>query len=130
MKQKTITPLLSIILTLSLILPGCVRSEKNTPVFNSSETQSASEKQVGEIRPQDDFYEYVNTKLLKEKNITEDIPTWGTAEELTEQTSKKMNQMMSEMMEKPENYQEGTTERSVANLYQTALDSKGRCEIP
>ena len=126
MKRKTITILLSIALTLSLVLSGCAGTGENKPVSNVSKTLSASEKQVGEIRPQDDFYEYVNTKLLKEKNITEDIPTWGTSDEVTEETSKKMNQAMSEIMKKPENYPEGTTERAVANLYQTALDSKGR----
>ncbi len=114
-QQKTIA-LLSVILALFLILSGCGQ-------VKTTETSAVQETQ---IRPEDDFYEHINENLLKEKKADKNSEAWDQFGDLSDTLSEKLQHIATEITENREEYEIGSAERTVADLYQTALDEKGR----
>src|SRR5512140_1920420 len=73
------------------------------------------------VRPQDDFYRYVNGGWLKTAQIPADASSWGAFQELRENSRNALHQLFEEASTataKP-----GSPERQVGDLYASYMDS-------
>jgi putative endopeptidase len=73
------------------------------------------------VRPQDDFYRYVNGGWLKAAQIPADASSWGAFQELRENSRNALHQLFEEAstsQAKP-----GSPERKVGDLYASYMDS-------
>lgn len=82
--------------------------------------------EAGDIKPEEDFYNYVNYETLKEKQIPEDSNGWSYFYELDQDAYNKLNDILAEIVNHRNEYAEGTREQKAADLYFTAIDMEGR----
>lgn len=75
------------------------------------------------VRPQDDFYNYVNGNWMKQTKIPSDRARWGSFDELREFTDSVSLKLLKETLNKTELSHD---EQLVANLYQSITDTIGR----
>ncbi len=116
MKRHKTAALLSVGLAVALLFSGCGK-------MKSAETAAI---QPTELRLQDDFYTYTNDKLLQEKKSDDDAEGWDQFSERSDALDRQLKDMASSLLKNRETYETGSTERTVADLYQTALDKSGR----
>ncbi|MGI9527525.1 MAG: M13 family metallopeptidase [Weeksellaceae bacterium] len=75
------------------------------------------------VRPQDDFYSYVNGNWMKQVEIPADRGRWGSFDELREFTDSVSLKLLNETLQKSELSHD---EQLVANLYQSITDTLAR----
>src|SRR4051812_28668001 len=73
------------------------------------------------VRPQDDFFRFVNGGWLKRTPIPSDAPRWGTFDELDERSRGSMRTILEEAARS--NAATGSEERKVGDFYASFLDS-------
>lgn len=89
-------------------------SEDNTmPVENNQAAQT--------IRPEDDFYEYVNGKWLNSITIPEDKSSWGAFNELQESTTQQLRQVIENLATDKTN---DVNKQKIYAMYQSFMDEK------
>ena len=76
------------------------------------------------VRPQDDFYNYVNGGWMKTAVIPSDKSTWGSFQELREKTDENSLKILKNILS--ENYQKGTEGQQIQDLYATYMDMEKR----
>ena len=76
------------------------------------------------VRPQDDFYNYVNGGWMKTAVIPADKSTWGSFQELREKTDENSLKILKNILS--ENYQKGTEGQQIQDLYATYMDMDKR----
>ncbi|ODS89606.1 MAG: endothelin-converting protein [Chryseobacterium sp. SCN 40-13] len=72
------------------------------------------------VRPQDDFFSYVNGNWYKTTNIPSDRASWGSFNKLREDTDNASLNILNAILSK--NYDEGTEGQKIQNLYGTFMD--------
>lgn len=80
--------------------------------------QFARSRLSRDIRPQDDFYDYVNQHWIDEVKIPADKGRWGVFEELQENNFKKLRRIVTGL--KAKNIKNHTIEGKVYNFYRSA----------
>ena len=75
-------------------------------------------------RPADDFYEYACGGWMKANPLPPAYSRYGSFDRLAEDNDKRINGILKELLEN--NYQEGTVERKLSDLYKLAMDSARR----
>lgn len=152
--KKRIIGYLAVLCVASAVLSGCrgqrdseLKSRESSSMVMAEETVSGSQGAVkgteeaqntedavrtagkaeaGSIRAEDDYYDYVNQKLLAVKKIPEDSGNWSYFYELGQKTYDNLSGLLDEILNQRPHYAEGSPEQKIANLYLTALDMKGR----
>ena len=76
------------------------------------------------VRPQDDFYNYVNGGWMKKAEIPSDRSRWGSFDELREFTDSVTLGILKKSMK--ESHVKGSEGQKVADLYQTITDTVSR----
>lgn len=84
-------------------------------------TQSYMDKSV---RPQDDFYNYVNGGWMKTAQIPSDKARWGSFDELREKTDENSLNILKNILS--ETYHKGTEGQQIQDLYATYMDLNKR----
>ena len=74
------------------------------------------------VRPQDDFFRYVNGTWLDNVEIPGDQGSWGSFNELREKNSAMVLKVLEDAAESG-NYVEGTDQRKAADYYAVGMDS-------
>lgn len=77
------------------------------------------------VRPQDDFYHFVNGRWLKKNAIPANESRWGSFHILRFQTEKKLRALVTKV-EKSKNLKVGSPERLVRDFYRSGIDMKQR----
>ncbi len=77
------------------------------------------------VRPQDDFFRYVNGKWLDQTEIPADKTSWGSFNELRENTDADVLAILNEAL-KNNTYASNTDQGKALNLYRSILDSTAR----
>lgn len=72
------------------------------------------------IRPQDDFYNYVNGNWMKSVEIPSDKARWGSFDELRENTDIAVLDILKRSLQKK--YEKGTDNQKIADLYNSYID--------
>lgn len=80
-----------------------------------------------EIRPQDDFYRYVNGKWLETAEIPSDRTRWGSFDELRKMTDNDALAILKEASEGGQ-YAKGTDQWKAINIFKSVLDTNSRNE--
>ena len=76
------------------------------------------------VRPQDDFYNYVNGNWMKTVEIPSDKARWGSFDELRENTDAATLQILKATLEKPQ--AKGSDGQKIADLYRSYTDFDAR----
>ena len=76
------------------------------------------------VRPQDDFYNYVNGTWAKTAKIPADKPTWGSFHILREETDENCLLILDNLLK--ENFAQGTEGQKIKDLYESFIDWKKR----
>lgn len=76
------------------------------------------------VRPQDDFYQYVNGNWLKTAEIPSDRARWGSFDELRENTDVNTLQLLKSSLE--QNFEKGSDRQKIADLYRSYVDFESR----
>ncbi len=77
------------------------------------------------IRPQDDFYKYVNAKWMKANPIPANESRWGSFVMLRYNTDKQLKKILDEL-EAKKSLPAGTPERLIRDFYRSGVDMKRR----
>jgi len=73
------------------------------------------------IRPQDDFFKFVNGAWLEHTQIPADASSWGAFNELTEKSRSAIHQIVEDAAKS--NAPAGSEQRKIGDLYQSYMDS-------
>jgi predicted metalloendopeptidase len=77
------------------------------------------------VRPQDDFYNYVNGEWMKRTEIPADRSRWGSFDELRKNTDKNTLKILREAQNDPA-YKEGTDQRKALDYFASIMDLEAR----
>lgn len=72
------------------------------------------------VRPQDDFYNYVNGNWMKTAQIPSDKASWGSFNQLGENTDEASLKILKESLTKK--FEKGTDGQKIADLYRSYVD--------
>lgn len=122
-----------LVFVLSFVLSGCKgKSEPEPeqtaakPVNVEGKAEHSTQQSENEVKLQDDYYDYVNGKLLREKEIPKDSNNWSYFYELDKEAYEVLNKTLKEAVDNRDQEQPGTLKQKIADLYLTALDMEGR----
>ncbi len=76
------------------------------------------------VRPQDDFYNYVNGSWMKTAQIPSDKSTWGSFNKLAEDTDNNSMSILNSLLK--EKFEAGTEGKKIQDLYATYMDMEKR----
>ncbi len=76
------------------------------------------------VRPQDDFYNYVNGTWMKTAKIPADKPSWGSFTQLRETTDNNSLILLDNILK--EKYENGSEGQKIQALYETYMDMNKR----
>jgi putative endopeptidase len=79
------------------------------------------------VRPQDDFYNYVNGNWMKTTTIPSDKARWGSFDELRENTDEAALKILKESLGKT--YAKGSDGQKIADLYKSYIDFDTRNKV-
>jgi putative endopeptidase len=77
------------------------------------------------IKPNDDFFRFVNGSWLDKTEIPADKTSWGSFNELRQKTDKDALEILAEASKNPK-YKSNTDQGKAINLYKTIMDTVGR----
>ena len=106
------------------LLIACGNSKKM--INTMKETTKAIDKGINisdmdtNVRPQDDFYNYVNGGWAKTAQIPADKPSWGAFQILREKTDENSLLILDNLLK--ENYPKGSEGQKIKDLYQSFID--------
>ena len=78
----------------------------------------------GNVRPQDDFYEYACGGWMKSNPLPAAYSRYGSFDRLQEDNDKRINSILDEMLKG--SYQKGSVEQKLSDFYKLAMDQKRR----
>ncbi len=119
-------------LTLSLFLLAGVCAV-NTVDAQAKKATTMSQKQDNgldisamdqSVRPQDDFYSFVNGSWMKTAKIPADKPTWGSFNKLAEDTDNNSMIILNSLLK--DKFTEGSEGKKIQDLYATYMDMNKR----
>src|SRR3546814_62294 len=79
------------------------------------------------VRPQDDFYNYVNGNWMKTVDIPSDKARWGSFDELRENTDGATLEILKSALAKP--HAKGTDGQKIADLYRSYRSEENTSEL-
>src|SRR5579884_2191283 len=99
------------------------------PAIASAQKQQGSSRTLGidtvnfdrAVRPQDDFFRFVNGTWLEHTQIPADASSWGAFNELTEKSRTAIHQIVDDAAKS--NAPAGSEQRKIGDLYQSYMDS-------
>jgi len=110
-----------LVLTLALTLSVCANKTFNTQADSKPPVSGVTLDNFSTtIRPQDNFYHYVNGKWLDEFDLPADKAYYGTSGILKEQIQGQIKTIINEVSEI--NHQQGSAEQKIADIYRAYMD--------
>lgn len=79
------------------------------------------------VRPQDDFYNYVNGNWMKTVEIPSDKARWGSFDELREHTDEAVLKILKESL--TQEFAKGSDGQKIADLYKSYIDFESRNKL-
>ena len=103
------------------ILKGNNKKTENTMSENTNVDKGIALAEMDTtVRPQDDFYNYVNGTWAKTAQIPADKPTWGSFHILREKTDENCLLILDNLLK--ENFEQGTEGQKIKDLYESFID--------
>ena len=97
------------------------------PVNVQGKAGSEEAKENGEkVRLEDDYYEFINHKLLAETEIPKDSDNWSYFYKLDRESYDVLQGVLEEAVENRKGAKQGSLEQKIGDMYLTAVDMDGR----
>jgi putative endopeptidase len=90
------------------------------------DAKRAVDQTTGKAGLEDDYYDYVNQNVLKEKEIPKDSNNWSYFYDLNKKAYDVLNNTLNEIVMNRKNAEPGSLQQKIADLFLTALDMEGR----
>ncbi|HKO14883.1 MAG TPA: M13 family metallopeptidase, partial [Gemmatimonadaceae bacterium] len=103
----------------AIVVPGPARAQQQQGAVRALGIDTSNFDRA--VRPQDDFYRFVNGSWLARTQIPEDASSWGAFNELTEKSREALHGLLEEAAHA--NAPAGTDRRKVGDLYASYMDS-------
>ena len=132
--KRTISLFLALFLVLSFILNGCSRKKETAPepeqtavqpVNVSGKAESVQSEEERKLLVSD-YYDFVNQKVLSEKEIPKDSNQWSYFYDLDKEAYEILNEVLKGAVNDRANAKAGSIQQKIGDLYLTALDMEGR----
>ena len=125
MMRKTVkTALLFSSAALIVACGGNNKKSENAMIDKNADKGLSLAEMDTTVRPQDDFYNYVNGTWAKTAKIPADKPTWGSFHILREKTDENCFLILDNLLK--ENFAQGTEGQKIKDLYESFIDWKKR----
>lgn len=122
--------LLSMMLIALLIISGCSvpkPAESKVPETPSATpAEKAEEKESSDVKAQDDFFEHVNAKLIKEKKAEREGQGWDQFADLSDKVKEQIKAIGEEVAKDTAKHDENSAEKAISDLYASAQDKESR----
>lgn len=99
---------------------GCSATQELHQAINLSHMDTT-------VRPQDDFYNYVNGNWMKTAVIPADKARWGSFDELRENTDEAVLAILKKSLK--ETFEQGSDGQKIADLYKSYVDTENRDQL-
>jgi len=106
----------------ALFLFSCSDQKKEAEKKDELQSGINLENMDKNVRPQDDFYNYVNGEWMKKTEIPSDRSRWGSFNELRKKTDVNTINVLDEALEN-KTYKKGTDQWKALSYYQSILDT-------
>lgn len=106
-----------------------IANEFQNSTQNELGTEADAEDETagrGEIRYQDDYYEYVNQNLLSKIELQATDAHWDWFGELNAVVSSEMEDIIRELSQDGKTYEKGTPEQKIKDMYECVSDVENR----
>ena len=123
MKRKHIVPVL---LTSAILLQGCGSAAEEVPVPEMQESDEQTEEvlDLSAIRPQDDFYGYVNATELADIDLEEYHGSYGSFQKISETVDDQLDEIIDEIVAgNRDAYAPGSNEQLIYDAYYQLLEA-------
>ncbi len=100
------------------------QSKTNTAAMNLTDKGLDLSMMDKSVRPQDDFYNYVNGSWMKTAKIPSDKPTWGSFNKLADDTDNNSMTILSSLLK--DKFTDGTEGKKIQDLYATYMNMQKR----
>jgi hypothetical protein len=100
MKRRISISFISLLVILSIILSGCAnmaQKETSEPRVETAVQEHVDQENVAGTRAQDDFYEYVNGKIIEEKSREPENQGWDHFASLYDRVTDDLNIIAEEL---------------------------------
>jgi len=116
-----------VFISVVLLFSACNNSEKNTDMEEKKQEVQGIDLSLMDtsVRPQDDFYNYVNGQWMKNTEIPADRSRWGSFDELRKNTDKNTLKILKEA-QKSDKYQAGSDQRKALDYFASIVDTASR----
>ncbi len=122
----------SLLVAVSLLSTGVVMAQKKEYKKQFKVQKSSTMKDEGlhlenmdrKVRPQDDFYNYVNGSWMKTAKIPSDKSSWGAFNELAEATDNQSLTILNNILK--DSFSKGSEGQKIQDLYGTFMDMNKR----
>ncbi len=115
--------------------PASPHGETLTSDAERAGTQQESEKRAIDpgdldpsVRPQDDFWRYVNGRWIDRTEIPADKASWGSFVALNEQASRDVREIIEDLAQR-DDLADGSPEQLVRDLYRSFMDTERLAEL-
>ncbi|MBT8258081.1 MAG: M13 family metallopeptidase [Bacteroidia bacterium] len=120
--------ILFLAIMLMLVFSACKKDEKQAVADPEAVPGIVLENMDTEVRPQDDFYNYVNGTWMKTNEIPEEEARWGGFMVLRKSTRNDVLEIVKTAKELG-TYTEGTDQKKALLLFESELDTVKRNEV-
>lgn len=104
-------------------------SEAETEDINGSDTDiDDEEEESGDVRYQDDYYEFVNKNLLSKIELAATDAHWDWFGELGAIVSNEMENITEELANDGKTYEKGSSEQKIKDMYECVTNMENRNE--
>ena len=130
--KRTISLFLALVLALSFILSGCSKKKEADPEetkaqpVNVSGTAESAQSEEERKALATDYYDYVNQKVLSEKEISKDSNQWSYFYDLDKKSYDILDGVLKSAVNDRANAKIGSIQQKIGDFYLTALDMEGR----
>jgi len=100
------------------------QSKTNTAAMNLTDKGLDLSMMDKSVRPQDDFYNYVNGSWMKTAKIPSDKPTWGSFNKLADDTDNNSMTILNSLLK--DKFTDGTEGKKIQDLYAAYMNMQKR----
>lgn len=143
MKKRILASIMAAMLALQMTGCGAKssifadRGENNNSLKNEFGNTSQDKDDVGQessddsaqVRYQDDYYEYVNEGILSQIELEATDAHWDWFGELNAVVSNEMEGIIRELAASDEEYEKGSSEQKIRDMYECVSDMENRNEV-
>lgn len=107
---------------------GSIKNEFNNAAQDKKDTEQEASDEDTEVRYQDDYYEFVNEGLLSKIELAATDAHWDWFGELNAVVSSEMEDIIRELAESDEEYEKGSSEQKIRDMYECVSNMDNRNE--